>query len=159
MSSRRFISSNQPQTFAAAFPPWFPFFTTDGSGNLQGNFFPGTIGGVLPGNISTPLTLNQAVTNYIWAACTASNGAVTAVTLTVGTSWPTLASPTSGSPPTSFNIPIAIVTPSTTIFDNVVGFGNIWAQPYVALLDTINTGALTTAPFTPWYNWQWGGGD
>lgn len=114
----------------------------------------------MPSNAWGPFTLTQSAVNYIWLACTATAGLITGATVTVGSSAPSLAANTSASPPTSFNILLAIVdlTGSNTNFNNVVGYGNIWTQPYVAFFDTINTGAILTAPFTPWYNWEWGAG-
>lgn len=143
-------------------PPWFPFYTNDPiTGDFQGNFIPGTIGGLLASNLFTALTLDQTQANYVWAAMTATAGVVTGATLTVNTTYPTLAASTSGSAPTAFNVPIGIFDPSQSpaTFFNIVGFGNIWCQPYVTELDTIGTGALLTAPFTPSYNWEWGAGN
>lgn len=132
------------------------------SGNYQANFYPGTIGGLVPGNIFSSLALNQGQANYVYAAMTATAGLVTGATLAASTTAPALAGTTSGSAPTSFNVLIGIfnpaASPSPSLF-NVVGFGNIWCQPYVTELDTINTGALLTAPFTPSYNWEWGAGN
>ena len=144
------------------FPPWYPVLSQDpGTGDYEIIFFPGTIAGVLPTNISSVFTLTASSVNYIWATCTASAGVVTSVTLNQGTSYPTLAASTTGSPPTSFNIPLVIcdLTQSPPLAFNLPGFGNIWAQPYVTLYDTVNTGALLTAPFTTHYNWEWGAGD
>ena len=161
MSTRRFFYTSAPAGTFAAVPPWFPFLTQDGSGNWQANFLPGTIGGILPGNMFTALALTQNAVNYVYAAMTAVGGVVTAATLTASTSYPTLAAATSGAAPTSFNIPIGIfdLTGATPSVSNIVGFGNIWAQPYVTVFDTINTGSPLTAPFTPWFNWEWGAGD
>lgn len=161
MSTRRFFYTNAPSAVFAAVPPWFPFLTQDGSGNWQGNFLPGTIGGILPSNYNSALTLAQGQVNYVYAAMTASGGVITGATLTVSTSYPTLASATSGAPPTSFNIPIAVIdlTGSTPNPSNIVGYGNIWAQPYVTSYATAASPTPLSAPFTPSYNWQWGAGD
>lgn len=142
------------------FPAWYPFFTTN-SGTTYANFFTGTVGGILPSNIFTPVALTASVVNYLWLACTATAGLITAATITTGTTYPTLAASTSAAAPTSFNIPIAIadLTGAKPLIFNIVGFGNIWCQPYVTVFDTINTGALLTAPFTPWFNWEWGAGN
>jgi hypothetical protein len=138
--------------------PWYPFTTKDGSGNYLANFYAGTIGGVLPTNMMDSISLTQNAKNYLYLEVTASGGVVTGATIAASTSYPTLAAANSGTPPTSFNVPIAIFDLSQTpvAIANIVGYGNIWAQPYIALFDTINTGALLTAPFTPWYNWEWG---
>ena len=139
------------------FPPWYPFLDQDMSGNYQANFFPGTAGGILTSNGYTAIALTQSQVNYLYLAMTAAGGVVTGATLTASTTYPAAAASTASSPPTAFNLAIAIAdltgTPAIT---NVVGFGNIWAQPFVAYFDTINTGLLLTAPFTPWYNWEWG---
>ena len=137
------------------YPPWYPFFTTV-MGAQAANFYPGTIGGLLPTNMFSALALDQTNPNYVYAAMTASGGNLTGATLTASTTYPTIAAATSASPPTSFNIPIGIFTVPTNVASNIIGFGNIWVQPFVVLLDTINTGALLTAPFTPWYNWEFG---
>lgn len=152
------LQSPTPAAATTIFPAWYPFFTQDSSGNYYANFYPGTVGGILPSNMLSALGLTQSVTNYIYLEMSASSGNLTAATIAASTSYPSLASATSGTPPTSFNIPIAIALlgNSPPTIDNVVGFGNIWAQPYEAILDTINTGALLTAPFTPWFNWTWG---
>lgn len=155
MSTRRYFSSSQPQTVSTAFPPWFPFFSLSGPTALA-NFFPGTIGGLLPTNIFTPLSIDQVADNYLYAQMTASAGNLTGCTLASSTTYPTLAAATSASPPTTFNIPLAIFQVPSNNAINLVGFGNIWVQPAIIFFDTINTGALTTAPFTPWYNWTWG---
>lgn len=140
-------------------PPWYPFLTQDMSGNYEANFFPGTIAGLLATGWNAPLALTQSAVNYIYLACTATGPNITGATLTASTSYPALAGANSGSAPASFNIPLAIADlTGTASIVNVAGFGNIWAQPYAALFDTINTGALLTAPFTVWYNWEWGAG-
>lgn len=140
--------------------PWTPFFTQDGSGNYYANFYPGTVGGIVPSNMFSAITLTQGDVNYLYLEVTASAGTVTAATIAASTTYPTLASPVSGSAPTSFNVPIGIfdLTQSPPKCYNVVGFGNIWCQPYVTVFDTINTGAPLKAPFTPWFNWEWGAG-
>ena len=159
MSTRKYFSSNQPQSLSTAFPAWFPYFTTDISGNAQANFFPGTIGGILPSNMLTPLTLDQVNPNYIYAQMTATAGNLTGATLVASTSYPTLANATSAAPPATFNLPIGLFeVPSNNAF-SLVGFGAIWVEPFIVFFDTINTGTLLTAPFTPWYNWQWGAGN
>lgn len=142
------------------FPPWYPFLGKNSSGNYTLNFYPGTIAGLLATNWNSPLALTQNVVNYIYLAVTASGGNISAATITAATTYPTLASANSGSPPTSFNIPIAVVdlSQSSPVPYNVIGFGNIWAATTPILFDTINTGAPLTAPFTPWYNWIWGAG-
>jgi hypothetical protein len=141
------------------FPPWYPFLNQDGSGNYQANFYPGTFAGLLPTGILAALALTQSAVNYIYLAVTATSGQITAATLTASTTYPTLASNNSGTPPAAFNVPIAIadLTLTKPAIANLVGFGNIWCQPFVAFFDTISTGALNTAPFTPWYNWEWSG--
>ncbi len=145
---------------ATIFPPWFPFSTQDGSGNYEANFYPGTIGGVLPTNAFTPVALTQSVLNYLYAAMTASAGVVTAATITASTSYPALASANSGSPPTSFNIPLGTFDlTGTPILYNLVGFGNIWAQPYVTSYATAGSPTVLSAPFTVSYNWEWGAGN
>ncbi len=141
--------------------PWVPFITVV-AGVSKANFYPGTIAGLIPSNMFTPLSLTASVVNYVYAQVTATAGVVTGATLAVSTTYPTAPAPaTSGTPPTTFNIPIAIFDLSQTpsVASNIVGFGNIWAQPFVTILDTINTGALLTAPFTPWFSWQWGAGN
>jgi|SRR5580693_753382 hypothetical protein len=142
------------------YPPWYPFFTQDGSGNYQANFYPGTLGGIVATNTFTPITLTQSDLNYVYAEVSASSAVVTSVTLAASTTYPTLAGSNSGSPPTSFNVPIGIfdLSQSPPKAYNIVGFGNIWLQPIVTLWDTVNTGALLTAPFTGHYNWEWGAG-
>jgi hypothetical protein len=144
---------------ATIFPPWYPYLTQS-SGNYQANFYPGTFAGLLVTGWNTPLALTQNAVNYIYLAVTATAGNITGATLTASTTYPTLASANSGSPPASFNVPIAVVdlTVATPKIYNMVGFGNIWAQPQAVLFDTINTGQLLTAPFTVWYNWVWGAG-
>lgn len=142
------------------FPPWYPFLTKDGSGNWQMNFYAGTVAGMLASGWNSALALTQSTLNYVYLEMTASGKNLTGATLAASTTYPTLANATSAAPPSSFNIPIAAVdlTAGSPVPVNLVGFGNIWVTPYVAELDTINTGSLLTAPFTPWYNWQWGAG-
>ena len=142
-------------TAVTLYPPWWPYLAGT-SGSQTANFYPGTIGGILPSNMMSPLSLDQTHTNYVYAEMTATSGNLTGATLAASTTFPTIANATSGSPPTAFNIPIAIFAPASSLAESLVGFGNIWVQPFVVLFDTINTGALLTAPFTPWYNWEWG---
>lgn len=154
------ISTPPPGATPAAsiLPPWWPFIT--GSSTFEANFYPGTVAGILATGL-TGIALSAGDLNYIWLAMTATAGVVTGATVTAGTTYPGLAAATSGTPPTSFNIPIAIfdLTGSKPVCYNIVGFGNIWAQPYVSILDTINTAALLTPAFTPWFNWEWGASD
>lgn len=152
------LPRQKPATGGVSAPaPWLPFLTQDVSGNYQANFFQGTAGGILPSGL-TGIALTQSAINYLYLAMTASAGVVTGATITASVSYPALAPATSATPPATFNIPVAIfdLTPTKPVATNIVGFGNIWAQPYVTILDTINTGALLTAPFTPWFNWEWG---
>ena len=109
---------------------------------------------------NSPLALTSGQVNYVYLMMTASGANITGAMLAASTTYPTIAAANSGSPPASFNIPICIVdlTQASPVPYNLVGYGNIWAQPYAALFDTINTGSLLTAPFTPWYNWEWGAG-
>jgi len=154
------IATPAPAAAAGALPiPWQPFFTQDNSGNYQANFYPGTVGGILPAGI-TGIALTQGQVNYVYLAMTAGAGRVTGATPTASTTYPSLAASASGSPPTAFNIPLGIfdLTQSPPKSFNIVGFGNIWCQPFVTLFTTINTGSLLQAPFTPSYNWEWGGG-
>ena len=146
---------------ATIYPPWFPFWTQDGSGNYQANFYAGTVGGIVPSNMFTPVALTQNQVNYLYLACTASGGIITAATITASTTYPTIAASTSGAPPTSFNIPIGIfdLTGSAPVLHNIVGFGNIWVQPYVSLLTTAVSPTVLSAPFTVTYNWEWGAGN
>lgn len=155
----RIPSPQLSATKTTVYPPWWPYYT-QGSGNFYANFYPGTVGGLVPSNMFTPLLLTASSKNYVYAQVTATGGVVTGCTLAVSTTYPTLASATSGNAPTSFNVPIAIfdLSGSTPAAFNLVGFGNIWCEPYVTVFDTINTGAPLTAPFTPWFNWQWGAG-
>jgi hypothetical protein len=142
-------------------PPWFPFTTQDVHGNYQANFYAGTVGGIVPSNMFSPVSLTQGVTNYLYLACTASGGIITGATITASTSAPTIAASTSGAPPTSFNVPIGIfnLSGAAPVLNNVVGFGNIWVQPYVSLLTTAATPTVLTSPFTVTYNWAWGAGN
>jgi hypothetical protein len=142
------------------YPPWWPF-VTGSAGSYSANFYAGTVGGIVPSNMFSAVALTASSVNYLYLAVTASGGIVTGATITASTTYPTLAASNSGSPPTSFNIPIAIfdLTGSAPVVHNIVGFGNIWVQPYVSLLTTNSTGALLTAPFTVSYNWEWGAGN
>ena len=156
-----FLNNGQAASAVTLYPPWWPFSTQDGSGNYQANFYAGSIGGVLPSNMFSPVALTQSMVNYVYAQMTASAGAITGATIAASTTYPTPSSPNSGSAPTSFNIPLGIfdLTGTLPALHNLVGFGNIWCQPYVTVFDTINTGVPLTAPFTPWFNWEWGAGD
>ena len=144
---------------AATNPPWAAYLTQDMSGDYQGNFYPGTIGGIVPSNIFSPLTLTQAQVNYAFVNCMAAAGLLTSASLSASTTYPTLAGSNPSTPPTSFIVPVGIfdLTASPAKPWNIVGFGNIWVQPFVTLLSTAPTGALLTAPFIPSYNWEWGG--
>ena len=140
-------------------PPWYPFLTQDIHGNEQANFQPGTVAGLMATGWNTPLALTQSAVNYIYLAMTASGPNITGATLTAATAYPAIAAAVSGAAPSAFVIPVAIADlTGTPTIKNVVGFGNIWAQPYAALFDTINTAAPLTPPFTVWYNWEWGAG-
>ena len=141
--------------------PWVPFTTQDNAGNYQANFYPGTIGGILPGNMFTALALAQSAVNYLYLAVTSSGGIVTGATITASTTYPAIAASNSGSPPASFNVPVGIfdLTKTSPVLSNIVGYGNIWVQPYVSLLTTNSSASLLTAAFTPSYNWLWGAGD
>jgi hypothetical protein len=146
---------------ATIYPPWYPFETQDGSGNYQANFYAGTVGGIVPTNMFTPVALTQNQVNYLYLACTASGGIITAATITASTTYPTIAASTSAAPPTSFNIPIGIfdLTGVSPVMHNIVGYGNIWVQPYVSLLTTAVSPTVLSAPFTVSYNWEWGAGN
>lgn len=140
-------------------PPWFPT-TTGTSGSYTASFAPGTVGGIVPSNMFSAIALTQNQKNYLYLSVTAAAGVITGSTITASTTYPTLAASNTGSPPSSFIIPVAIfdLTATKPAAYNIVGFGNIWVQPFISLWDTINTGALLTAPFTGHYNWEWGAG-
>lgn len=148
-----------PSAPPSIFPPWYPFITGS-SGSHDANFYPGTVGGIVPSNMFTPVGLTDGDVNYLYLEVTASGGIVTGATIAVSTTYPTLAASNSGSPPSSFNIPIAIfdLSGSSPAVYNTVGFGNIWVQPYVSLLTTAVSPTVLTAPFTVTYNWTWGAG-
>src|SRR5208282_4303094 len=61
-------SSAPPAAATTILPPWFPFSTQDISGNFLANFYAGTIGGIIPANMFTPVALTQKMVNYLYLA-------------------------------------------------------------------------------------------
>jgi hypothetical protein len=74
----------------------------------------GTVNGVVPSNIFTPLDLGvstlDSVTIYVGLAVTATSGQIQSVTITKSTTTFANQTPTASTPPASFTIPMGLIT-------------------------------------------------
>jgi len=110
---------------------------------------PGTVSGILPANILSPISISLSSTTYISLACTASNNVVTGVTV-VASSTPFVGqTPTSGIAASSFSIPAVVIINFQSY--NLLAKNWVSAVPVVAF---ITYSGPTNTP-TPSYIWSW----
>jgi len=113
-------------------------------------FQPGTIAGLIPTNMFATLTFSSA-TSYLLATCTTSGQKVTAATLSIDSSVPSLPIPTVGAAPGTLYIVLGTFVSSS--------FTNFWGQsiacsPKEVMRVPKSSPTAFELPFTSYWDWS-----
>lgn len=88
--------------------PWDPVvFSTNN--NMKVKFYPGSINGLVPANMTTIFDISNSQNYYVILNCNAGNGQITSSTLLVQTNGSNPIGYGEGSPPNSFQVTIGMI--------------------------------------------------
>ena len=127
-------------------PPFSIQLTNDGTDHKI-TLTPGVVGGFLPSNFLTPITVHLESTCYVWLDVESDGTAVTGCTVNAGNTAFYGQTPTESAAPTSFQIPVGVILDGKPY--NLLGKYWVNAVPVVAMT-TYPAGVPTNQ-----YIWNW----
>lgn len=126
-------------------------------GNTLATFLPGVINGLLPSNYASSFSLSPSSTYFAIISCTASNGQITAASLSFGSSPPAAIPTNMGQPPLSFDFLLGIVITDGlggATWSRIIGDGSLAAAGAEAFRTDKATPVPGTLPYDIWYTWN-----
>jgi hypothetical protein len=99
---------------------------TNSTGGSTITVVPGVVAGFLPSNIFSPISYSSGDL-YVWAEITSSNGNITGVTLSSGTTTPSPQTASANYPPASLKILLGMIDADGNSFNFI---GANWLTPY-----------------------------
>lgn len=113
---------------------------------------PGTVNGLIPSNYATTYSLDDTLVYYLVVSVTASDGAITGVTLSMPTTAPAGMPTNMGQPPLSFDYLIGVVVAGDWF--RTIGDGGITATSIESFRTSKTSPAPGTLPYDIWYTWD-----
>ena len=113
---------------------------------------PGTVNGILPGNILTPIEIPKNALRYFWVTLNATGGQITTVTLEHGTSHPPVPPVTPAVPPTQVKHVIGLITSANKAYN--LARANLVATPVQAFATDKATPGPNELPYVINYSWE-----
>jgi hypothetical protein len=132
--------------------PFDPTATAVTSG-YKVSFSAGTINGVLPTNMNTPITnVTTSSNNYFYLKCTTDGKVVTSSVLEKDTTLRVPEQPTADTAPTVFNIMVGYMT-TAGITERTIACGNLQARIAPSVQEDADTYTAGQRNYTQFYNW------
>jgi hypothetical protein len=145
------VNDAPPPPARGSLQPWSIFNLTGVSPNYTARVWPGTVNGILPGNIMQTFSVSGSGVNVLKAVVSTNGQSIQSVDIQVGQAQPQVA--------TLFSLPTTVEIAFGVIADlkiyRTIGSGNITLTPELAFVkDKDSAPSISQLVYENWYIWR-----
>lgn len=131
---------------------FYPFDCTVTGSSMKVRY--GTINGLAPSNINSTFIISTSGTYYVLLSVTTSNAQVVSSSISVSASPASVMPVNLGQPPSTFDIPIALLNNGKPF--RAIGPGSLVATPYEVYRLVKSMTSPDSLPYDSYYSWRLG---